>query len=609
MKRFRGSEFAILSCLSAGVLGVSAPAGWAQGPASSQAAPVVGPRDLGDFIRLYQADRGSISESANIPWSESWFDRQSALYDDWWGRLQSVTLDALDAQGRIDWVLFRNFIQVSRARLALDRKRLAEMEPLLPFRKTIQTLERDRRAMKPLDSEAAAAAVSTIDDEIKKSREAWDDFKKAKDASAGKPIEAGGIVLTPAPFTPVTAQRAADAVGALRRTLDHWYRSNDGYVPEFSWWTREPYAKAIKAMDEYAKFLRETIAGVKGEPNDPLIGDPIGAEALAADLANEMIPYTPEQLMKIGEREFAWCEEEAKKAASEMGLNGDWKAALARVKEKHARPGEQDALAVKTTREAIQFLKERDLITIPALCEETWRVERIQTEQQKIWPFMVYFGPAMGVSYPSEWMKHEDKLMSMRGNNEHFTRIVCPHELIPGHHLQGFIAERVRPYRQMFSTPFLVEGWALYWEMRLWDLGYARNAEDRVGMLFWRMHRCARIIVSLKFHLGQMDTNQMIDFLVDRVGHERFTATSEVRRYVGGDYSPLYQCGYMIGGLQIRAMRAELVESGKMSDKAFNDAVLSYNAIPVELIRAGLSAQTLTRDSHASWKFAGEIEP
>jgi hypothetical protein len=574
---------------------------------------VAAPRDLGDFIRAYQADRSSISESANIPWSESWFDRQASLYDEWWGKLHALNFDQLDPQGKIDWVLFRNFIEVSRARLALDRRRLAEMDPLLPFRKTVQGLERDRRAMRSLESASAAALVSTIDDEIKKCREGWDEYRKAKDALAGRAGDTAAatttIAVTPASYSPVVAQRAAEAVSSIRRTLDHWYRSNDGYLPEFSWWVREPYGKATRALDDYAKFLRETVAGIKGEPDDPLIGDPIGPEALAADLANEMIPYTPEQLMKIGEREFAWCEEEAKKAATEMGLNGDWKAALASVKTKHAKPGEQDALAVQIAREAIQFLKDRDLITIPALCEETWRVERIHTEQQKIWPFMVYFGPAMGVSYPSEWMRHEEKLMSMRGNNEHFTRIVVPHELIPGHHLQGFMADRVRPYRQMFATPFLIEGWALYWEMRLWDLNYARNAEDRVGMLFWRMHRCARIIVSLKFHLGQMDTKQMIDFLVDRVGHERFTATSEVRRYVGGDYSPLYQCAYMIGGLQIRALWRDMVERGGMPDRVFNDLLLQYNSIPVELIQADLRGPRLTKESRASWMFAGEIEP
>src|SRR5258708_30702881 len=103
-----------------------------------------------------------------------------------------------------------------------------------------------------------------------------------------------------------------------------------------------------------------------------------------------------------------------------------------------------------------------------------------------------------------------------------------------------------------------------------------------------------------------MTPKEMVDFLVDRVGHERFGATSEVRRFIGGDYSPLYQCGYMIGGLQLRAMRKELVDSGKMTNRQFHDTILTYRPIPVELIRAGIDNLPLAKDSKASWKFAGE---
>ena len=121
----------------------------------------------------------------------------------------------------------------------------------------------------------------------------------------------------------------------------------------------------------------------------------------------------------------------------------------------------------------------------------------------------------------------------------------------------------------MFRTPFLIEGWALYWEMLLWDLDFPRNAEDRVGMLFWRSHRCARIVFSLKFHLGKMTAEEAVDYLVDRVGHERRNATAEVRRSVNGSYEPLYQAAYMLGGLQIRDLRRELVDSKRMADRRF----------------------------------------
>jgi uncharacterized protein (DUF885 family) len=144
--------------------------------------------------------------------------------------------------------------------------------------------------------------------------------------------------------------------------------------------------------------------------------------------------------------------------------------------------------------------------------------------------------------------------------------------------------------------------------MRLWDLDFPRSAEDRVGMLFWRAHRCARIIFSLKFHMGQMTAPEAIDFLVKRVGHERRNATAEVRRSVNGSYGPLYQAAYMLGGLQLRGLHKELVESGRMSELAFHDAVLRENAIPIEMIRASLSEAELGRDFKAEWKFYGDLK-
>ena len=141
-----------------------------------------------------------------------------------------------------------------------------------------------------------------------------------------------------------------------------------------------------------------------------------------------------------------------------------------------------------------------------------------------------------------------------------------------------------------------------------WEMNYGQSPEDRIGMLFWRMHRCARIIVSLKFHLGKMPPPEMVNFIVERVGHEKLGATSEVRRFITGGYSPLYQCGYMIGGLQLRALRRELVETGKMTDRQFSDALLIQGPIPIELIRAGLANTPLRRDTKSAWKFAG-LEP
>ena len=229
-------------------------------------------------------------------------------------------------------------------------------------------------------------------------------------------------------------------------------------------------------------------------------------------------------------------------------------------------------------------------------------MEMMSPERQKVSPFFLG-GEVILVSYPTDAMAHGDKLMSLRGNNEHFSRAVVHHELIPGHHLQGFMNERYNAHRRLFGTPFWHEGNALYWEFRLYDLGFPRGPEDRVGMLFWRMHRAARIIFSLSFHLERMTPDEAVDFLVERVGHERANAEAEVRRSFNGSYPPLYQAGYMLGGLQFRALQEELVGSGRMSERAFHDAILQGGSMPVEMVRARLTGTLLDRGHEASWRF------
>ena len=204
-----------------------------------------------------------------------------------------------------------------------------------------------------------------------------------------------------------------------------------------------------------------------------------------------------------------------------MGLGDDWKAALAKVKADFVPPGRQAELIAAIGREATAFAQQRQLVTVPLLCQETWGLQMMSPEALKTVPYAAYSRPQMMVAYAQQSMPQDDKLMVMRGNNRHFMRLVTAHELIPGHHLQNFYAARYNTHRAAFSTPFYVEGWAFYWELRLWDLGWAKTPEDRIGMLFWRMTRAARIIVSLKYHLGRMTPEEMVEFSMNRVGHEK----------------------------------------------------------------------------------------
>jgi uncharacterized protein (DUF885 family) len=314
-----------------------------------------------------------------------------------------------------------------------------------------------------------------------------------------------------------------------------------------------------------------------------------------------MIPYSPEELVAIANKEFAWCDKEMLKASNEMGFGDNWKAALEKVKTMYVAPGEQPTAMLKLYNESVDFIKKNDLITIPPLAEETWRMSMMSPEQQLVNPFFLG-GEDFIISYPTNTMTEEEKLMSMRGNNPHFSRATVHHELLAGHALQQFMTSRYKTYRH-FETPFWIEGWSLYWEMLLWDKGFPQSPEDKIGMLFWRMHRCARIIFSLNYHTGKWTPQQCIDFLIERVGHEKANAEGEVRRSFVGGYDPLYQIAYMIGGLQIMALKNELVETGEMSFKQFHDSFIQQNMMPIEMERAILENKTLAKDFKTNWKF------
>jgi len=502
---------------------------------------------------------------------------------EWLKILKSFDFASLNHDEQIDYVLFRNFLEHEQKELARNAAQIEEMSQLVPFAKTISNLEDERRKLVYPSAQTSAALLN--------------DLKKV--VVGTQRLVESGVIAKP---KRTVANRAAKAIGSLRTTLQRWYGFHSGYDPEFTWWNAEPYKALDTSLQSYQTFVSEKLVGIRPDDNVTIIGDPIGREALMEELAYEMIPYTPEELIELANKEFAWCEAEMKKASREMGFGDDWKKALESVKQKYVEPGKQPQLIKDLAYQAIEFVEKNSLVTVPPVARDGWRMEMMSPERQLQSPFFLG-GETILVSYPTNTMTHEQKMMSMRGNNPHFSHATVHHELIPGHHLQGFMNQRYRPYRRSFSTPFWTEGWALYWEFLLWDKGFNATPEDRVGALFWRMHRCARIIFSLSFHLEKMTPQESVDFLVDRVGHERDNASAEVRRSFAGDYGPLYQVAYMLGGLQFYSLHREFVDSKKMSDRDFHDTILKEGPIPVEMVRAILSNQKLNPDYRASWKF------
>ncbi|KAK7409267.1 hypothetical protein QQX98_008577 [Neonectria punicea] len=536
-----------------------------------------------DRVRRVGSDRKDLLKFYSISISKRRHQRLAQFYSDELGSLFQVPFEGLSQQDKVDFLLLRNFLRREQRQLHLDEKAQKATQLLLPFAPQIVALCESRQHVEAMQGDKTAGAL----DEIKRN------IQQTQDAE-----EAGKLRTSKR-----TAYKAAQILNELRGHLQEFLRFYSSYDPMFDWWVTKPWQEADAAIVQYLSIVKTKLAGMRPDGDDEIVGEPIGRNGLVVELEAEMIPYTPEELIKLAEEKYKWCQEEMIAASEELGFGEDWKKALEHVKTLSVPPGQQTQLVLQLAREGTEFVQEHDLVTVPKIADETYRMFTMSAERQKENPFFLG-GPSIIVSSPTSDMSHELKKMVMRGNNTHFSKATAFHELIPGHRLQLYMGKRYNSHRQLFETPFFVEGWAMYWELVFWQMGnFFESPEDRIGTLFWRMHRCARIIFSLKFHLNEMTPQECIDLLVDWVGHERSNAEAEVRRSFNGDYSPLYQVGYMLGALQIFELRNEVLKEGHFGEKEFHDRVLKANTMPIELLRALLLGLELTPNYKAKWRF------
>ena len=386
---------------------------------------------------------------------------------------------------------------------------------------------------------------------------------------------------------------------AALKTLDFDSLSRNAQVDYLFIRKRCEIQSARQGLKPQADIPRKT-------DNSGITGAARGRDGLIADLQQEMIPYTPEELIAIANKESEWCDAERKKAAQQMGFGDDWLKALERAKEMHVPPGQQPGVIRDLLFEAVDYLRAKDILTIPQVAGESLHMGMMSPERQLVNPFFTG-GSQITVSYPTDTMEYEARLQSMRGNSTPLSHATAFHEMIPGHNFVGYMGARYSGNRaRLGGTSFYGEGWPLYWEMMMYRMGFHDTPEEKTGALFWRAHRCARIIFSLKFHMGEWSPQECVDFLVDRVGFERNNAIGEVRRSFQGSYAPLYQAAYLLGGLQLRSLRGELVDSGLMPEKQFHDEIMRQGSMPIAMLRLAISKQKLTRDMPVDWKFYGE---
>lgn len=544
-----------------------------------------GKSPLSDVMIRMHEDSRALSRRYPVTFSPATCREFAVFYTEWERELNSIDYESLDVAGRVDYHLLIRRISAGRLQVARSRKLHAALAPWVPFAAHIIRLVEARIAFERLDPRETGRILEDVAGSI----------SECRSRLAGVKADA------------FDAANLKKFLEEIKRHLEGWHKEAHGYDPELTWWIEKPHERVKEFLDAYLKSLSEDIMGEKeGAADAPIVATPMGHDAVVALLANEYICYTPEALFDMAEKELTLCENEMAAVAGQMGYRNDRGGALDHIKSMHGKPGDQPYVVKELADEAIAFLDQRNLVTIPEHARRIWRQTMISPDLQKGSHTFLWGGETIGTSYSHKIFTHEQKLTSMRSNCIPFLKATVHHELIPGHHLMMYMNDRFGTHRRGYGTPFLGEGWPLYWELLLYKLGFASAPEDKYGFLFWRMHRCARIMIVLGFHIGKLSIQDCLDLVIKRVGHDTHAGTSQVRWLVAGDLA-LYGAAYMLGGLQLLGLRAELVDSGKMTDREFHDRILKVNLMPIYLVRAILTGHALARDEKSGWLFYDRV--
>ncbi|MBK0420993.1 DUF885 domain-containing protein [Leucobacter sp. CSA2] len=179
------------------------------------------------------------------------------------------------------------------------------------------------------------------------------------------------------------------------------------------------------------------------------------------------------------------------------------------------------------------------------------------------------------------------------------------HEGVPGHHLQIGQAAVNRGSlnewrRQLAGTSGHAEGWALYAERLMDELGYLNDPADRLGMLDGQRMRAARVVLDIGVHLGKRrpdgrvwDGDSAFEFFAQHVHIDPQSLRFEVLRYLGwAGQAPAYKIGQRIWeNLRFEAAERAESEGREFSVRDFHRDALSLGGVRLDTLQRAMRGE------------------
>src|SRR5438105_8496586 len=318
----------------------------------------------------------------------------------------------------------------------------------------------------------------------------------------------------------------------------------------------------------------------------------IGRDAFDALLREkELLPYDATSLKKWGEELYAETASKLAEAARALG-DAEWRDSLERLRKDH--PAEDELVDVyrremERSREATTTA---GLASLPA--GESLTVEAMPDFARPTLPYAAYVQPGpfersrrgrFWVTLPAGDEPQTVKDERLSGHPRKGIAVIACHEGYPGHHLQlSTAADHPSLARKALRSNVAVEGWGLYVEELMTELGFLDSPETRLLRLKDLLWRAARVIVDVGLATGEMSFDEAVRFMVERARLEQPNAVAEVRRYT---LNPLQPSSYALGREAILKLRDKARGAG-WGMRLFHDRLLGAGSLPPKLLAAEL---------------------
>lgn len=296
---------------------------------------------------------------------------------------------------------------------------------------------------------------------------------------------------------------------------------------------------------------------------------------------------TADQIHELGLSEVARIHAEMNAIMQKVGFKGDLQAFFAFMREDaqfyYPDNAEGKAAYLAEATRVIDVMKGKldELFLVKPKADMVVKAVEPFREQSAGKAF--YEQPSMDGSRPGIYYAN---LYRMKGMPKYELEALAYHEGIPGHHMQIAISqelENVPKFRKFGGYTAYIEGWGLYTELLPKEIGMYQDPYSDFGRLAMELWRACRLVVDTGIHSKKWTREEAIAYLAKNTPNAASEQVNAIERYI---VMPSQATAYKIGMIKIVELRekAKTALGDKFDIREFHDVVLKNGAVPLDVL-------------------------